>query len=160
MKEKQARGVRNCNPGNIKHGCKWVGLRKEQTDKDFCQFTKMEWGLRALIITLRTYVVKRGKKDVASIIKRWAPAEDKNPTSNYIRSCQQSVGNTMYSDNTEMTAAQKLLMGKLRQFSSDDFKMKNVDEKCALYGLVKGMCKFESLYNLSYQEFEYAMQLI
>lgn len=32
---KIARGERNNNPGNIRHGAKWQGLASTQTDKDF-----------------------------------------------------------------------------------------------------------------------------
>ena len=46
----QPRGIRNCNPGNIRlSGDKWKGLRPRQTDGEFCQFTDMAHGYRALI---------------------------------------------------------------------------------------------------------------
>ncbi len=44
------RGLRNCNPGNIRISKdKWQGLREKQEDKSFFQFTEMKWGYRALI---------------------------------------------------------------------------------------------------------------
>ena len=45
---KIARGERNNNPGNIRHGAKWQGLASTQTDKDFCQFISPEYGIRAI----------------------------------------------------------------------------------------------------------------
>ena len=43
------RGIRNNNPGNIrKSNVKWQGLAAEQTDGAFYQFTRPEYGIRAL----------------------------------------------------------------------------------------------------------------
>lgn len=85
----QPRGIRNCNPGNIRLGKdKWKGLRPEQTDGQFCQFTDMAHGYRALIRTLQTYRQKHGCRTVADFIRRWAP-EHENSTSAYITAvCQ------------------------------------------------------------------------
>ena len=42
------RGIRNCNPLNIRKGKdQWKGLLKVQNDKSFYQFKAMEWGYRA-----------------------------------------------------------------------------------------------------------------
>ena len=38
------RGIRNHNPGNIRHGDKWQGLSAEQTDSSFCVFDAPEYG--------------------------------------------------------------------------------------------------------------------
>ena len=38
------RGIRNHNPGNIRHGEQWQGLAKEQTDPSFCVFISNEYG--------------------------------------------------------------------------------------------------------------------
>ena len=39
-------------------------------------FRDPAWGVRAAILTLRTYYFKHGKRTVLSIINRWAPASD------------------------------------------------------------------------------------
>ena len=50
------RGIRNCNPGNIRrNNTKWQGLREVQTDHSFFQFESMEWGYRAMLRTLQNY---------------------------------------------------------------------------------------------------------
>ena len=50
------RGLRNCNPGNLRRTAdKWQGLSAQQTDKEFFQFREMKWGYRALIKTLLMY---------------------------------------------------------------------------------------------------------
>lgn len=42
------RGIRNCNPLNIRRSAaKWKGLCAQQNDASFCQFESMEWGWRA-----------------------------------------------------------------------------------------------------------------
>ncbi len=82
------RGIRNNNPGNIRHGDKWRGLADKQTDASFCVFKAPEWGLRALVKILRNYQIKHGLKTVESIINRFAP-QIENDTSSYILSvCQ------------------------------------------------------------------------
>lgn len=78
------RGIRNNNPLNIRKGCKWIGLRPTQTDKEFCQFTWMVYGIRAGFITLRTYIRKHKCNTIEKIISRWAPRKE-NDTAAYIR---------------------------------------------------------------------------
>ena len=80
------RGIRNCNPLNIRRvaGTKWKGQRAEQTDKTFVQFSSMEWGIRAAFCLLRTYRDKYKLCCIADIIMRWAPPCE-NHTAQYIR---------------------------------------------------------------------------
>ena len=79
------RGIRNNNPANIRRGCNWRGLADKQTDSAFCQFESMVWGVRALLVTLRTYVVKHKRRTIPQIIERWAPPQDGNDTMRYIK---------------------------------------------------------------------------
>lgn len=84
------RGTRNCNPGNIRRTKdRWRGLRSEQADPDFFQFTEMKWGYRALLRTLRNYRKEHGCRSIADFISRWAPRTENN-TSGYItRVCRE-----------------------------------------------------------------------
>lgn len=93
----EPRGLRNCNPGNIRiTGDKWQGLRPTQTDKEFFQFTEMKWGYRALIRSLQTYREKHGCKTIADFINRWAPPVENN-TNGYIqRVCKEMEVPTTY----------------------------------------------------------------
>ncbi len=77
------RGLRNNNPLNIRKGCKWQGLEKNQTDPDFCQFRSLEYGFRAAFKVLNTYYVGRGLKTIEKIVSRWAPPNENN-TNKYI----------------------------------------------------------------------------
>ncbi|HEK1835679.1 TPA: structural protein [Proteus mirabilis] len=79
-----ARGERNNNPGNIRHGSKWQGLSAQQTDKDFCQFVSPEYGIRAIYVLMRTYEKKYGLCSIREIINRYAPPKENN-TEGYIR---------------------------------------------------------------------------
>lgn len=82
----EPRGIRNCNPGNIRiTKDKWQGLRAEQTDDSFFQFESMEFGYRALIRTLQNYHRKHGCRTIADYINRWAPRAE-NDTNAYIKS--------------------------------------------------------------------------
>ena len=79
-----ARGVRNNNPLNIERGQPWQGLRPEQTDKRFAQFTSLEYGFRAALVVIRTYLTKRPPVNTPrAIINRWAPPSENN-TEKYI----------------------------------------------------------------------------
>ena len=91
------RGLRNCNPGNIRiTKDKWQGLREKQTDGQFFQFTEMKWGYRALIRTLQNYRRIHGCKTIADFINRWAPPVENN-TSGYIqRVCAEMQVPTMF----------------------------------------------------------------
>ena len=66
----EPRGMRNNNPGNIRTTKdRWQGLRPQQTDPAFFQFTEMRYGYRALIITLQNYRRKHGCRTVADFIR-------------------------------------------------------------------------------------------
>lgn len=85
-----SRGLRNCNPGNIRiTKDKWQGLREKQEDKAFFQFTEMKWGYRALIRTLQNYRLKWGCQTISDFINRWAPAVENNTPGYISRVCRE-----------------------------------------------------------------------
>lgn len=86
-----ARGIRNKNPGNLRHGDKWQGMSATQNDPDFITFDSMTYGIRALIKTLMTYYKKHGLNTVRKIISRWAPSNENN-TESYINSVSKALG--------------------------------------------------------------------
>ncbi len=77
------RGIRNNNPGNIRHGAGWQGLCSRQTDKSFCQFIAPEYGIRAMLKILRNYVKLYDDRTIRQFISRWAPPNE-NDTESYI----------------------------------------------------------------------------
>lgn len=80
------RGIRNNNPGNIRHGSsRWVGMAEHQMDPQFVSFKAIKWGYRALIKLLRNYIDYHGADTVEKIVKRWAPVSDGNDPDKYIR---------------------------------------------------------------------------
>lgn len=86
-----ARGERNNNPGNIRHGSKWQGLSTQQTDPSFCQFVSPEYGIRAIYKLLQTYQKKYELNTVESIIDRYAPPNENN-TTGYINRAAKDIG--------------------------------------------------------------------
>lgn len=89
---KITRGIRNCNPGNIRHGDNWDGLHpySRHLDKSFCVFISDKFGIRALTKILIRY----GKLEfntVEKIINRYAPSNE-NDSESYIRSVCQRMG--------------------------------------------------------------------
>ena len=80
------RGLRNNNPLNIRRvaGTRWKGQSSFQGDKDFVQFERMEWGIRAAFVLLRTYAIKYKANCIQDIITRWAPPSE-NDTEKYIK---------------------------------------------------------------------------
>jgi hypothetical protein len=86
MRPESPRGIRNFNPGNIRHakGVRWQGMAAAQSDTNFVQFNGPRWGIRAIARVLITYQDKRLAADgsridsVREIIERWAPASENN----------------------------------------------------------------------------------
>ncbi len=86
------RGIRNNNPGNIRiTNTAWQGKVKENTDGAFEQFISMEYGIRALIVTLRTYIGKHKCDTIRKIINRYAPSVENN-TGAYIKAVAVRTG--------------------------------------------------------------------
>lgn len=77
------RGIRNCNPLNIRIGNAWLGEVYTPDDPDFEQFVSMEYGLRAACVLLRRYIKHYRRNTIISIISSWAPANE-NDTQRYI----------------------------------------------------------------------------
>ncbi|EGE1024607.1 structural protein [Shigella sonnei] len=97
----QPRGIRNNNPGNIRWGDNWKGLVPEnkRTDRSFCQFVDVKYGIRAIARILLNYRNREGMKRVGNkgidtvreIISRWAPPNENN-TEAYIQSVSKACG--------------------------------------------------------------------
>ncbi len=89
--QKQSRGLRNNNPGNIEiNSDKFQGEIIPSQDKRFKQFTTMAYGYRAMFAILGTYL-KRGNNTIEKIIKAWAPPIENN-TEGYIASVEKWSG--------------------------------------------------------------------
>lgn len=69
----QNRCVRDNNPLNIVRGAAWMGMSPKQTDGRFVQFESLKWGFRAAWVLFRTYLTRRGVKNLEGIIWRWCP---------------------------------------------------------------------------------------
>ncbi|MBQ7856830.1 MAG: structural protein P5 [Alistipes sp.] len=86
------RGLRNCNPGNIRHSTvRYKGEVTPCSDKAFRQFESMAWGYRAMFVLLHTYAKKHGCYTIRSIISRYAPPSENN-TEAYIRRVSLGAG--------------------------------------------------------------------
>lgn len=86
------RGIRNNNPGNIRHSStKWQGQSATQTDSAFVQFVTPEYGIRALSKVLDTYSAKYGLNTVRGIINRYAPPSE-NITGAYVSAVAGALG--------------------------------------------------------------------
>ena len=80
------RGIRNNNPGNIRHSQDpWQGLAETQPDREFFTFTSAIYGIRALARLLTTYQDRYELHNIGGIIGRYAP-ESENNTESYIQS--------------------------------------------------------------------------
>ena len=87
-----ARGIRNNNPLNIRHGkSQWQGMHEKQTDKQFVQFKERVYGYRAAFVLLKNYNGK-GKDTIGKIIDKWAPSSDGNNTQSYINYVSSTTG--------------------------------------------------------------------
>ena len=79
QKKQQPRGIRNNNPLNMvrTRRSKWVGMRPQQTDKMFCQFTSMAFGVRAAFIQLKKYWAEKHLRTISKIVRLWCPDSEK-----------------------------------------------------------------------------------
>jgi hypothetical protein len=84
------RGIRNCNPGNIRRGQTWQGMADIQTDPAFIQFRDPRYGIRAIARILETYK-KEGVATIRAAINRWAPPNENN-TEAYVDAVARAVG--------------------------------------------------------------------
>ena len=104
------RGVRNNNPGNIviTH-IPWYGKVPvgKNTDGKFEQFVKMEFGIRAMMMDIRSDMTKKGMNTVKKLISSYAPPSE-NDTQSYINAVAKSLGVGI---DTPLTADKKTLTG-------------------------------------------------
>lgn len=73
-------GIRLRNPLNIRYSSqnKWKGLsHRTPSVKGFCHFLHFDYGYRAAIVLLKSYI-KRGFDTPEKIIMRWAPPSENN----------------------------------------------------------------------------------
>lgn len=90
--KKEPRGLRNCNPGNIRiNGDLFKGELRPSRDSQFKTFISMGYGYRAMFKTLDTYIRRYRLDTVEKIIARWAPMNENN-TSAYIRLVEKYSG--------------------------------------------------------------------
>ena len=90
-KDNTPRGVRNCNPGNIRlpkeenmMRDKFEGEIRPSRDPSFRTFVKMAYGYRAMHYLLRKYKNKYSLNTLEQMIYRWAPPSDNNKTEAYV----------------------------------------------------------------------------
>lgn len=80
------RGLRNNNPLNIRvSSTPWQGKVTENTDGAFEQFISLEYGIRAGLVNIRTYIKRDRLDTISDIIPKWAPALDGNDVRAYVR---------------------------------------------------------------------------
>ena len=115
----EPRGIRNCNPGNIRiTKDKWQGLREVQEDKEFFQFKAMKWGYRAMLRTLQNYRKRHGCETIADFIRRWAPPSENN-TMTYIRFVCEKMGvPSVFVPNVENKQAMCMLAYAISYFEN------------------------------------------
>ena len=94
------RGIRNNNPGNLRHGQPWQGLTSDQPDKSFDTFETPEFGVRAMWIDIYGDVFKDGNNTLNKLINEYAPPSENNTTA-YINALSQKTG---IDPNKDLTA--------------------------------------------------------
>ncbi len=87
-----SRGLRNCNPGNIRQSCSnFKGEVRPSRDSAFKQFESMAYGYRAMFVLLNSYHKRYGLTTIREMISRWAPPSE-NFTEGYIRFVSERSG--------------------------------------------------------------------
>lgn len=87
-----SRGLRNCNPGNIRQSrSNFKGEVRPSRDSAFKQFESMAYGYRAMFVLLNSYHKRYGLTTIREMISRWAPPTE-NFTEGYIRFVSERTG--------------------------------------------------------------------
>lgn len=87
-----SRGLRNCNPGNIRQSrSNFKGEVRPSRDSAFKQFESMAYGYRAMFVLLNSYHKRYGLTTIREMISRWAPPSE-NFTEGYIRFVSERSG--------------------------------------------------------------------
>lgn len=130
-KKNLPRGIRNCNPLNIRRSPhnRWLGevdyketykefngqqCETREYDRTFCQFSCMEQGYRAAAILLHRYI-KNGYNTYEKIISRWAPPSENytdvyiNGVCNYCVTCPDHIVNFYAEDILPLMAAMTIM---------------------------------------------------
>lgn len=108
------RGLRNNNPGNIRHGEQWQGMATEQTDPSFITFASPEYGIRAMAKVLKNYQSLYGLNTLAKIAARWAPPNE-NDTVAYTIALEKFTGIPANQPINVADQLNKLIPGIIRQ---------------------------------------------
>lgn len=106
MTKKLTRGIRNCNPGNIRiNSDVFQGEINPSKDSVFKQFYTMAYGYRAIFVILRTYFRNYKLDTIRKLITRWAPTNE-NHTEAYIATVADRTGispdDSIYPENREI----------------------------------------------------------
>lgn len=73
------------NPFNIRKSLsRWKGLTARGSEKGFCEFVDVCYGVRAFIILIHNYIHIKGLRTVRQIVSTYAPKSE-NDTEGYIR---------------------------------------------------------------------------
>ncbi|MBR4844082.1 MAG: structural protein P5 [Alistipes sp.] len=87
-----SRGLRNCNPGNIrKSRVKYEGEVAPSRDTEFKEFRSMAYGYRAMFVLLDSYRSKYGLCTIRQMLGRYAPPTE-NFTEGYVRFVSSRTG--------------------------------------------------------------------
>ena len=91
MRTDKARGLRNCNPGNIRRSSDHFQGEVKSNDREFKQFETMAHGYRAMMRILQNYQKRYQLRTIEQIIGRWAPHSE-NDTEAYVASVESYTG--------------------------------------------------------------------
>lgn len=150
MANKFTRGIANNNPANIRHGACWIGLSVEQNDRQFCTFKDMVFGVRALLVLLRTYKYKYDCVTLREVINKFAPPCENN-TYGYMIYVRDYLRNYRDSKGFEIDVDFDMVINKWYNRHSPS---------AYIYPLCKAICMIESRYDLTEVMFNRALELI
>ena len=168
---KTPRGIINNNPANIRRGSAWKGLvpyvinsqnKQRVRDKSFCQFVNVEYGIRALIVLLRTYYFNHKLCTIEKIIFRFAPLSENNTyayIANVVKHCQrlyrEDFENTLFNNLKSQTSIAHPQQDDVLYLFRNS-KEPSFDCRC----LMKAICKQETGFELTDELIDKAIRLI
>ncbi len=111
-------GLRNNNPGNLRPGISWKGITG--TNKGFCVFKNIAWGIRAMATDMRTDIKKKGHNTIITLVSEYAPPTE-NDTTAYINAVVKFSG---IAEKQKIVADRETLKKLVRAFMNVELGVK------------------------------------
>lgn len=130
----------------MKNCVRGKGMLPEKSNEDLCVFVAKEFGIRAMLVRIRSIVCRKRFQGMQSILEQWATMNKTVGIEDLLRYAE----SYLYDPMTDTTPF----------FLKEDFDRKPRWGYADLYHLSSVICYFESGYILPYSEWKAAFDML